>query len=107
MEEVSKVYRTRSVETTALRNFSLEVSEGEFVTGPGATGVALAALEVISSDRFAEVAPLAGLPPVIDDACVAQQRLETRKGAHAGVRRGPKLPVFLEAPWDGRVDEST
>jgi putative ABC transport system ATP-binding protein len=40
MEAVSKVYRTRSLETTALRNFSLEVSEGEFVavTGPSGSG---------------------------------------------------------------------
>lgn len=40
MEGVSKVYRTRSLETTALRNFSLEVSEGEFVavTGPSGSG---------------------------------------------------------------------
>jgi putative ABC transport system ATP-binding protein len=40
MEVVSKVYRTRSVETTALRNFSLQVSEGEFVavTGPSGSG---------------------------------------------------------------------
>ena len=40
MEVVSKVYRTRSVETTALRNFSQQVSEGEFVavTGPSGSG---------------------------------------------------------------------
>jgi putative ABC transport system ATP-binding protein len=40
LEAVSKVYRTRTVETTALRNFSLEVSEGEFVaiTGPSGSG---------------------------------------------------------------------
>lgn len=40
MEVVSKVYRTRSVETTALRDFSLQVSEGEFVavTGPSGSG---------------------------------------------------------------------
>ena len=40
MEVVSKVYRTRTVETTALRNFSLEVGEGEFVavTGPSGSG---------------------------------------------------------------------
>jgi putative ABC transport system ATP-binding protein len=40
MEVVSKVYRTRTVETTALRNFSLEVSAGEFVavTGPSGSG---------------------------------------------------------------------
>jgi putative ABC transport system ATP-binding protein len=40
MQELSKVYRTRTVETTALRSFSLEVSEGEFVavTGPSGSG---------------------------------------------------------------------
>ncbi len=40
MEVVSKIYRTRSVETTALRNFSLQVDEGEFVavTGPSGSG---------------------------------------------------------------------
>ena len=36
MKGVSKVYRTESVETHALREFSLAVEEGEFVsvTGP-------------------------------------------------------------------------
>jgi putative ABC transport system ATP-binding protein len=40
LEAVYKVYRTRTVETTALRNFSLEVREGEFVavTGPSGSG---------------------------------------------------------------------
>jgi putative ABC transport system ATP-binding protein len=40
LEEVSKVYRTRTVETTALRKFSLQVGEGEFVavTGPSGSG---------------------------------------------------------------------
>lgn len=40
LEAVSKVYRTRTVETTALRNFSMEVKEGEFVavTGPSGSG---------------------------------------------------------------------
>ncbi len=40
MENVSKVYRTDSVETHALREFSLTVNEGEFVsvTGPSGSG---------------------------------------------------------------------
>jgi putative ABC transport system ATP-binding protein len=40
MSNVSKVYRTESVETHALREFSLEVDEGEFisVTGPSGSG---------------------------------------------------------------------
>lgn len=40
MKQVSKVYRTESVETHALREFSLEVQEGEFVsvTGPSGSG---------------------------------------------------------------------
>jgi putative ABC transport system ATP-binding protein len=40
MKDISKVYRTESVETHALRNFSLHVEEGEFVsvTGPSGSG---------------------------------------------------------------------
>ena len=66
---------------------------------------ASAALEVIGPDRFAEITPLAGLAPVIDDARVAQQRLEAGKRAQAGVRHDPRLPVFPEVSIAGRVDE--
>ncbi len=40
MTDLSKVYRTDSVETHALREFSLQVDEGEFVsvTGPSGSG---------------------------------------------------------------------
>jgi putative ABC transport system ATP-binding protein len=40
MQDVSKIYRTDLIETYALRNFSLEVSGGEFVavTGPSGSG---------------------------------------------------------------------
>lgn len=40
MKNVSKVYRTDTVETHALREFSLDVDEGEFVsvTGPSGSG---------------------------------------------------------------------
>jgi putative ABC transport system ATP-binding protein len=40
MRNISKVYRTESVETHALREFSLHVEEGEFVsvTGPSGSG---------------------------------------------------------------------
>jgi len=40
MQSISKVYRTESVETHALRDFSLQVGEGEFVsvTGPSGSG---------------------------------------------------------------------
>ncbi|HZW60258.1 MAG TPA: ABC transporter ATP-binding protein [Woeseiaceae bacterium] len=40
MNDLSKVYRTDSVETHALREFSLQVDEGEFVsvTGPSGSG---------------------------------------------------------------------
>jgi len=40
MQDVSKVYRTDTVETHALREFSLSVDEGEFVsvTGPSGSG---------------------------------------------------------------------
>ncbi|MBS0379082.1 MAG: ABC transporter ATP-binding protein [Proteobacteria bacterium] len=40
MQDVSKVYRTDLIETYALREFSLEVSAGEFVaiTGPSGSG---------------------------------------------------------------------
>ncbi len=40
MKDVSKVYRTDTVETHALRAFSLQVDEGEFVsvTGPSGSG---------------------------------------------------------------------
>jgi putative ABC transport system ATP-binding protein len=40
MQNVSKVYRTDSIETHALREFSLTVDEGEFVsvTGPSGSG---------------------------------------------------------------------
>ena len=36
MNRVSKIYRTDTVETHALREFSLEVEEGEFVSVTGA-----------------------------------------------------------------------
>ena len=40
MQDISKVYRAGMVETHALREFSLDVSEGEFVsvTGPSGSG---------------------------------------------------------------------
>ena len=40
MHDISKVFRTDLIETHALRNFSLEVKEGEFVavTGPSGSG---------------------------------------------------------------------
>ncbi len=40
MQNISMVYRTDTVETHALREFSLEVGEGEFVavTGPSGSG---------------------------------------------------------------------
>ena len=40
MIHLSKVYRTEVVETYALRDFSLDVKEGEFVavTGPSGSG---------------------------------------------------------------------
>ncbi len=40
MTDISKIYRTDLIETYALRNFSLEVSAGEFVavTGPSGSG---------------------------------------------------------------------
>lgn len=40
MQDISKVYRAGQVETHALREFSLDVSEGEFVsvTGPSGSG---------------------------------------------------------------------
>ena len=40
MENISKVYRTDLIETHALRNFTLQVNEGEFVaiTGPSGSG---------------------------------------------------------------------
>ena len=40
MQDISKVYRTDTVETHALRQFSLQVSDGEFVsvTGPSGSG---------------------------------------------------------------------
>jgi putative ABC transport system ATP-binding protein len=40
MNRISKIYRTDSVETHALREFSLDVDEGEFVsvTGPSGSG---------------------------------------------------------------------
>lgn len=40
MEDISKVYRTELIETHALRNFNLQVNEGEFVaiTGPSGSG---------------------------------------------------------------------
>ena len=40
MQHISKVYRTELVETHALRDFSLEVNDGDFiaVTGPSGSG---------------------------------------------------------------------
>ena len=38
MQDVSKVYRTDLIETHALRNFSLEVKPGQFVSVSGPSG---------------------------------------------------------------------
>ena len=38
MQNISKIYRTETVETHALREFSLEVEEGEFVSVSGPSG---------------------------------------------------------------------
>jgi len=38
MQNISKIYRTESVETHALRDFSLSVEEGEFVSVSGPSG---------------------------------------------------------------------
>ncbi len=40
MKNVSKIYRTESIETHALREFSFNVNEGDFisVTGPSGSG---------------------------------------------------------------------
>ena len=40
MQNISKIYRTDLIETHALRDFSLDVTEGEFVavTGPSGSG---------------------------------------------------------------------
>jgi putative ABC transport system ATP-binding protein len=38
MQNISKIYRTESVETHALREFSLSVNEGEFVSVSGPSG---------------------------------------------------------------------
>ena len=38
MQNISKIYRTESVETHALRDFSLSVDEGEFVSVSGPSG---------------------------------------------------------------------
>src|SRR3954452_10145078 len=38
MESIAKIYRTGLVETRALRDFTMEVEEGEFVTITGPSG---------------------------------------------------------------------
>jgi putative ABC transport system ATP-binding protein len=59
MENISKVYRTELIETHALRDFTLEVKEGEFVavTGPSGSGKTTflniaGLLENLSSGRY-------------------------------------------------------
>jgi putative ABC transport system ATP-binding protein len=59
MESLSKVYRTEMVETYALRNFNLEVRQGEFVavTGPSGSGkttflTIAGLLEAFTSGRY-------------------------------------------------------
>jgi putative ABC transport system ATP-binding protein len=59
MQSLAKVYRTEMVETYALRNFDLEVKEGEFVavTGPSGSGkttflTIAGLLEAFSSGRY-------------------------------------------------------
>ena len=59
MQALSKVYRTEMVETYALRNFELEVKQGEFVavTGPSGSGkttflTIAGLLEAFSSGRY-------------------------------------------------------
>ena len=61
MKNVSKVYRTDTVETHALREFSLTVEEGEFVsvTGPSGSGKTTVATNLAAWLASPDAAPSA------------------------------------------------
>ena len=58
MKNISKIYRTDTVETHALRGFSLTVEDGEFVsvTGPSGSGKSTL-LNLIAALDYAEANP--------------------------------------------------
>ena len=95
MQHISKVYRTDLVETHALRDFSLDVGDGEFVavTGPSGSGKTTFLNIAHIKTKITQCVRFAGEPPA---GLRQNQRVSVRIVLEASddvlmVQRGPFL----------------